>query len=174
MRTPMEATFPRQVRIKSTDDEALRERLNVRSDVTVPDREVTSTDTALVKVHLQTTGDGESQLAYEQEHCDRNEWRAKSGEFGLFLFPVDGEWTREGADCPVVSYPDLSCGIPVVEETLTVPAAGSLTWEYRVVVPPGNLDRGGCVVPGSYRFRRSFTRAGKAAGLEFVLSVGDS
>lgn len=148
--------------------------MNVRAEVRVPDSEVTSTDTALVEIHLKTTGDGESQLTYEQEHCDRNEWRAKSGEFGLFLFPVDGEWTREGAHCPVVSYPNLSCGIPVVEETVTVPASGSLTWEYRVFVPPGNLDRGGCVVPGSYRFSREFSSTDATARFEFALEVRDS
>lgn len=70
-----------------------------------------------------------------------------------------------------MSQPNLKCGIPVTEETVTVPASGPLTWRYEVVVPPRNIDDGGCVVPGRYRFTRPFIAKGETATVSFALTV---
>ncbi|MFB6131187.1 MAG: hypothetical protein ABEJ28_10245 [Salinigranum sp.] len=163
--------FPRRVAVAAVDDGAIREAFGVAADVSVLRGEVTPDATARVSVGLRTTDVETRRLTYERQECDRNEFRATNGDFGLYLFPAGEDWTRDGVDCPVVSGPNLRCGIPVVEAPVTVPASGVATWRYDAVVPPSNLDRGGCVVPGRYRFSRRFTADGSAATLSFVLSV---
>lgn len=163
--------FPRRVAVDGVDDAALRRAFDVAADVSVPDPEVTAGDTARVALSLRTTVDDARRLGYEQDDCGRNDLAAERGDLGLLLFPAGGEWTVEGADCPVVARPNLDCGIPVVEATAEVPAAGTLTWRYEVVVPPRNVERGRCVAPGRYRFARRFAAGEAAATLRFALSV---
>lgn len=163
--------FPRRIAVDGVDDAALRRAFDVAADVSVPDPEVTAGETARVALALRTTVDDARQLVYEQDDCGRNDLAADRGDLGLLLFPAGGDWTVEGADCPVVTRPNLDCGIPVVEATAAVPATGSLTWRYEVVVPPRNVDRGRCVAPGRYRFARRFEAGDAAATLAFVLSV---
>lgn len=169
--TPPESPFPRWVAVESVADGPLREAFGVAAELSVPDDEVTPAGTATVELALRATEGAGRSLTYEKPRCGRNEFRARTGDFKLFLFPAGGEWTVEDSDCPVVSYPNLNCGIPVVEETVTVPASGALTWRYEVVVLPKNLDRGGCVMPGQFRFGRSFGGAAGTATLTFALSV---
>lgn len=167
--TPPPTPFPREVAVASVDDDALRDAFGVTATVAVPEPTVTAEDTARVTVRLRSTG-GERRLTYTQDECGRNDFRAERDGYALLLFPVDGEWTTE-ADCPVASRPNLTCGIPVREATVTVPADGALTWRYEVLVPPANVAAGGCVVPGRYRFAREFAAGGATATLTFALSV---
>ncbi|MFB6206537.1 MAG: hypothetical protein ABEJ05_08450 [Haloglomus sp.] len=171
--TPTPPAPPRSREIAAVDreDGPIRETFGVAADLSLPDDTVAGADAAQVELALRTVADEEQALTYEQTHCGRNEFRATTDEFGLYLFPAEGEWTRDELDCPVVSRPNLACGIPVVEETVIVPASEPLTWRYDVVVPPGNRERGGCVVPGRYRFARAFTHEGTSATLSFALSV---
>lgn len=148
--------------------------MGVAAEVSVTDPNVTADDTARVDLALRTTGDEERSLAYEQPHCGQNEFRARAGEFGLSVFPAGGDWTATDADCPVVNHRNVDCGIPAVDQPITVPASSALMWRYDVLVPPGNLDRGGCVVPGTYRFIRLFKGTKSRATLSFVLSVTES
>lgn len=169
--TPLESPFPRYVAVEGVDDETLRETHGIAADVAVADNEVTANDTARVEVALRTTGDEERTVTYEQANCGRNEFRADTGGYGLFLLPAGGDWTTGDTDCPVVGYPNLDCGIPVVGETVTLSATDPVVWRYDVVVPPRNVDGGGCVVLGRYRYTREFTAAESSATLAFDLSV---
>lgn len=169
--TPPESPFPRRIAVERVADGPLRERFDVAAEVSIPDGDVTAEGTARVELALRTTGGTERTLTYEEHHCDRNEFRARTDGFGLFLLPADGDWTVGGTDCPVVGHPNVDCGIPTVEETVTVPASGAVRWQYDVLVPPRNPDRGGCVVPGRYRFTRSFAARAATAELAFTLSV---
>lgn len=166
--------LPRKISVQTVQDEPLRETFGVAVEVSVTEAEVTAGDTAQVELALRTTGDSSRSVEYEQQHCGRNEFRARTGDFELFLFPAGGSWTVPDTDCPVVSYPNVNCGIPAVDEPITVPASGALRWRYDVLVPAENLDGGGCVVPGSYRFTREFSGEESSVRLSFTLSVTET
>lgn len=169
--TPTDS-FPYEISVAGVDDAPLRRTFDVTVDVSV-DGSITAGETATVTVSLRTTTDSAQSLTYQQAECARNEFRAMTDGYGLYLFPADGDWTGD-TDCPVVSSPNLHCGIPVVEETVTVPATGSLTWQYDVLVPPENHEQGSCVHPARYDFSRQFTADDQRATLSFELSVRDT
>lgn len=171
--TPPESPFPRRVAVETVDDRPLRESFGVAVEVSVPDAEVVAGDTAHVELALRTTGETDRSLTYTQVDCARNYFRAKNGEFWMALLPAGPrEWTVEDDGCPVSR--NIDCDMPAVEEPITVPASDSLRWRYDVVVSALNLARGGCLVPGSYRFYRSFTGGESKAVLSFTLSVTSS
>lgn len=88
--TPPPSPFPRHVAVEAVDDRPLRDAFDIAVDVVVPDGDVTAGETARVDVELRTTGGSHRSVTYEQRHCGRNEFRAETGGYALYLFPAGG------------------------------------------------------------------------------------